>query len=143
MNQDSQGKKPWVAALWSFIFPGFGQFYNGDYLVGIVLIILEIIVNINSNLNLSIYYTFNGDFAESFKVVDWKWILFYPSILNLGMWQAYYRAGGKGNGFFIGFQFGGSFGLYWSLLGSPMFGGMLGGFIGALMGRIIEKRFKE
>lgn len=109
--------------------------------MGIILIILELVININSNLNLSIYHTFNGNFAESLNVVNWQWLLFYPSILNLGMWHAYYRAGGKGNGFFIGFQFGGSLGMYWSLFGSPMFGGILGGAIGAITGLIIDRRY--
>jgi len=100
--------------LLPFILPGFGQFYNGDYLVGLVLIILEVVVNSYSNLNLSIYYTFNGNFAESLKVVNWQWILFYPSILNLGMWTRTIGLAGE----------------------------TMEGVTGALIGYMIDKRYK-
>lgn len=37
------GKKPWLALLLSFIFPGLGQFYVRAFKTGVVLIVLYII----------------------------------------------------------------------------------------------------
>lgn len=53
MRQSRQYKSPYAALFWSCVLPGFGQFYNKDYIVGAVLIVLEFLINLNSNLNLS------------------------------------------------------------------------------------------
>ena len=39
---------PKEVLLWSIAFPGFGQLLNGKYFKGIMLILLEVIINIQS-----------------------------------------------------------------------------------------------
>lgn len=59
---------------------GFGQFYNGQYIFGVTLLLLEIISNILSHLNLAILHTFHGDIKKSHDVIAYDWGLFYPSV---------------------------------------------------------------
>jgi hypothetical protein len=37
--------------LWSIALPGFGQILNGNFLKGLLLIGLEFMINVQSNLN--------------------------------------------------------------------------------------------
>lgn len=150
-------KSPKAAALWAIVFPGLGQLYNRDYLVGFTVIFGEILFNFMSNLNIAILYAFTGNIQQSFEVIDYRWGLFYPSIYAFSIWDAYNRAKeinyqlAKQNvpppkglitsytGLFFGFLIGMHFGLYWLFLISPVFGGLLVGIVGALVGHRIEK----
>jgi len=139
-NTKKKDSPPWVPAFLSFILPGFGQFYNRDYFLGTTLVILEFLINGKSRANLSIYYSFNARFAESLEIIDWQWLLFYPSLLTFAVWHAYYRAGGRERFIFVGFILCGSLGLYWSLFGSPIAGGLLGMAVGSAIGLFIDRR---
>jgi hypothetical protein len=85
-------KSPWAALLWSMALPGFGQVYNGNYILGFVFVVAELMVNNMSKLNLSFLYTLHGDFNQSHNVVDFQWGMFYPSLWGFGMWQAFNKA---------------------------------------------------
>ncbi len=80
--------------LWSVALPGFGHFLNRQYLKGSVLILLELIVNMGSNLNLAIIYSFQGDIDQAIKQTDFQWLMFYPCLYMFGIWDAYRDAGG-------------------------------------------------
>ncbi|MBT2728272.1 hypothetical protein J7E63_15165 [Bacillus sp. ISL-75] len=69
MRQSRQYKSPFAAMLWSCVLPGFGQLYNKDYIVGAVLIGLEFIVNLNSNLNISLIDSFIGDINSAHHAI--------------------------------------------------------------------------
>lgn len=47
--------------LWSIALPGFGQLSNGRLLKGLLFVILELIINSNSNLNEAIVLSFQGN----------------------------------------------------------------------------------
>lgn len=47
--------------LWSMALPGFGQFLNGKVVKGIVLLILEFLVNVQANFNVVIILSFQGE----------------------------------------------------------------------------------
>ncbi|MFL6557032.1 MAG: hypothetical protein ACJ8MO_13035, partial [Bacillus sp. (in: firmicutes)] len=125
MRQSQQYKSPFAAMLWSCVLPGFGQFYNKDYIVGTVLLGLEFIVNLNSNLNISLADTFMGDIYSAHHVINYRWALFYPSLYGYAVWQAFNSAIANNNringkdveqrtylsGFFIGLVLGMDFGL--------------------------------
>ncbi|OPX87502.1 MAG: hypothetical protein A4E53_02454 [Pelotomaculum sp. PtaB.Bin104] len=149
-------RSPVLAALWSVAIPGFGQLYTGDYLIGLLLVILEFIINVNARLNLSILYSFRGQFQHAIEVTDFQWIMFYPCIYAFSIWQAYNRAlelntglrrneenniftNNKYCGFFIGVAMGGTLGVIYSFLIGPILCGILGGVAGGLIGAIIEK----
>lgn len=137
--------------------PGFGQLYNRDYFVGFVLMFWELIVNTLSNMNLSIYYAFNGKFLKSQEVLDFQWALFYPSVYAFGAWQAYNKARSinhklekKGmdepekvtrlDGLFMGMLVGQNLGMQWCLWSSPILGAIAAGVIGAILGLLVDRK---
>ncbi|MEH7156021.1 hypothetical protein [Neobacillus drentensis] len=173
MRTSRQYQSPYAAMLWSCVLPGFGQFYNKDYLIGAVLLGLEFIVNLNSNLNLSLIDSFIGDIHLAHHEIDYRWALFYPSVYCYGIWQAYNAARANNNkldgqevdhrtylsGFFIGVVVGMDFGLFWHdsgliqhysalrFLDFPVFNGLLLGLLmgglGHLMENTIYRRYKK
>ncbi|WP_409250708.1 hypothetical protein V1502_11075 [Bacillus sp. SCS-153A] len=80
--------------VWSIALPGFGQLLNGKYIKGVVFVFLKIIINIYSNFNEVIYFSFNGEFLKAEQVADKQWLMFYPCIYFFAMWDAYKDAGG-------------------------------------------------
>lgn len=145
---DKEYKSPVAAMLWSFALPGFGQLYNRDYFIGVILLIIEFSTNLFSHLNLSILHTFHAELKNAHDVVNFEHGLFYPSIWAYSMWQAYNRAqtiNGKCSkvyftGLFFGLVAGMNIGLFaHHLLVSPIYSGLSIGIAGALLGHLTEK----
>ncbi|MFZ3578784.1 hypothetical protein [Virgibacillus sp. DJP39] len=164
ITQDShpEYKYPTASLLWSLALPGFGQFYNGQILLGTILLFTELLANILSGLNLSIFETFHGNFKNSHDVMNYQWGMFYPSIWGFSMWQAYNYAiagnqqikGKRSKAYLTGFFFGGvvgmNFGIYWHVsflyslklfhfLESPICLGLILGIVCAFLGHWFEK----
>jgi TM2 domain-containing membrane protein YozV len=156
-------KSPVAAMLWSIAFPGFGQIYNGEFVRGVLFMISETLINVLAKLNLSIYYSFHGEFEKAHETIDYQWGLFYPSLFCYSIWHAYNRArsinaqldgqelrNNKLTGFFFGLMLGMNLGLYWHFdsLGSyypafkiidvPVFSGLIHGLILASIAHLIE-----
>ncbi|NPV93329.1 MAG: hypothetical protein HPY50_21425 [Firmicutes bacterium] len=141
-------QSPWVALLWSLAIPGFGQLYNRDYLIGLVLVALEIVINVNANLNLAILYSFRGRIAEVYQVANFQWLLFYPCVYTFSLWQAYNKAlairqgsdetAPRLSGIFLGLAMGGTLGVIYSSFIGPVFTGIAGGMVGAVIGFSFE-----
>jgi hypothetical protein len=85
--------------LWSVALPGFGQLLNRQYLKGVLLIVLEAIINIGSNLNLAIISSFQGDIELAIRQTNYQWLMFYPCVYMFGVWDAYRDAGGDATPF--------------------------------------------
>jgi hypothetical protein len=167
MRQKQVFKSPTAAMLWSIALPGLGQLYNRDYIPAFLLLALEFLINLYSNLNLAILYSFNGDFRQGHEIINYEWGLFYPAIYGFAVWQAYnhakivnHRSDGNGppkktyfTGCFFGLVIGMDLGLFWhnlkifeevkalTFLHFPVQNGLTFGFIGALLGAAIEKIF--
>lgn len=82
-------RNPWVAVWWSAALPGFGQILSGRMVSGGLLFIWELIVNSQTNLNLSILYTFLGDFDQAAAVVNTRWVLIYVPVWVFTMYYSY------------------------------------------------------
>jgi len=82
-------RNPVVIALWSTIFPGFGQIALGQYLKGYILIFWEILINTQSQLNLVILYTFTGRFQEATAAASPRWLLLYNAVFMYALWDSY------------------------------------------------------
>lgn len=80
--------------LWSIAFPGFGQLLNGKYLKGLLFILLEFVINVQSHFNKIIYFSFNGEIKKAIGHTDYQWLMFYPCVYFFAMWDAYKDAGG-------------------------------------------------
>jgi hypothetical protein len=81
--------------LWSIALPGFGQILNGDLLKGLLFIALEFLINMKSNLNTVILYSFLGNTEMAVKQANYQWLLFYPCIYMFAMWDAFKCAKGE------------------------------------------------
>jgi hypothetical protein len=98
------------AILWSVAFPGFGQLLNGHLIKGILFIVLEFTININSSFNQAIMLSFLGNIKEAAKVVDHQWLMFYPCVYMFAMYDAYKFAEGENPRLsFVPFAFGAYF----------------------------------
>ncbi len=80
--------------FWSIAVPGFGQLLNGKYIKGIVLIVLEFLVNVMGNFNAVIIASFHGDIERAINQADFQWLMFYPCLYFFAIWDAYKDAGG-------------------------------------------------
>lgn len=60
-----------------------------SYVKEFLFIIWEIIVNIKSNLNDSILYSFTGRFEMATKVLDNRWLLLYVAVFIYVVWDSY------------------------------------------------------
>ncbi|PLS01505.1 DUF5683 domain-containing protein [Neobacillus cucumis] len=164
MRSSRPYKSPNAAMFWSVVMPGFGQIYNRDYFIGMVLLGLEFLINLNSHLNLVLFTTFQGDLLRAHDSVNYSWGLFYPSIYGFAIWQAYNSAKANNNklegksvekrtffsGFFIGLVIGMDFGLFWHdgsllktipLLDYPVFNGVLFGLVFGFLGNLAENKW--
>ncbi len=81
--------------LWSIALPGFPQLLVGLWLKGALFVILEIIINVQSNFNLGIMYSFLGETHRAASVIDYQWLMFYPCLYMFAMWDAYKLAEGS------------------------------------------------
>lgn len=98
------------AILWSIAFPGFGQLLNGQLIKGILFIILEFTINVNSFFNQAIMFSFLGKIEEAQVVADPQWLMFYPCVYMFAMYDAYKFAEGENPRLsFVPFAFGAYF----------------------------------
>src|SRR5690625_2418720 len=136
--------------LWSIALPGFGQFLNQQYVKGIVLIILEVIINVKGQVNLVIMQSFLGQISSAINEANYLWLMFYPCVYLFSIWDAYRDAGGDVKYLFIPFVFSayiGTIGVIYSsqltifnyLIGPvflPIIGMVLGFFIGYMLRKL-------
>lgn len=82
-------RNPFVVMFWSAMFPGFGHLLLSKYLRGFLLFIWEIYINVKAHINLSILYSFLGDFDMAKEVLDTKWTLLYIPTFLFAIWDSY------------------------------------------------------
>jgi hypothetical protein len=84
---------PWVTMAWSWFMPGFGHLLLGQYVLGWILFVWEVVINVQSHFNVAILYSFTGrshDAAQILKHgnVDY-WILTYGAVFVFTMYHSY------------------------------------------------------
>lgn len=137
-------------ALWSVAIPGFGQLLNRKYFKGLILIILEFIININSNLNTVIILSFQGKMKDAIGATNYYWLMFYPCVYSFSIWDAY-KDGGQAESplLFIPFAasaYTGTIGVIYSstfkifgILPGPIFLPSLCALLGFILGYLLRK----
>ncbi|WP_052697336.1 hypothetical protein [Pelosinus fermentans] len=65
--------------------------FNRDFLLGIVLISLELLINSASHINDAVVKGFNPN-TENVSQFARSWALFYPGIYAFSMWEAFNRS---------------------------------------------------
>ncbi|MGM0878926.1 MAG: hypothetical protein ACQEWV_30760 [Bacillota bacterium] len=143
-------KSPFEKLMWSIALPGFGQYLNGKYFKGTVLLILEFLINVQANFNEIIFLSFHGEIGDAIELADYQWLMFYPCLYFFSMWDAVKDAGGGKDtysflpyvfaAFFVtvGLIFSSKLTIFGVLLG-PVWLPMLFVFPGVIIGLIIRK----
>jgi hypothetical protein len=99
-------KRELEVILWSIALPGFGQILNQQILKGTLFIVLEFLINVQSNFNQAIMYSFLGEIQNAIEVTNYQWLMFYPCLYMFAIWDAYKDAGGGKESFsFLPFVF--------------------------------------
>jgi hypothetical protein len=80
------------AVLWNVAFPGFSQLLMGQYVKGILFVILEFVMNVKSNFNHAILFSFNGAIEHAEDIINYQWLMFYPCVYLFSIWDAYRTA---------------------------------------------------
>ncbi|RDU37210.1 hypothetical protein DRW41_11055 [Neobacillus piezotolerans] len=82
-------RNPYIVAWWSAAFPGFGHLLLSKYLRGFVLFVWEVVINLQSNLNFAMVYSFQGEIDKAKDVLDTRWLLIYIPVYIFGIWDSY------------------------------------------------------
>nr|WP_330368642.1 hypothetical protein [Alkaliphilus metalliredigens] len=85
-------RNPRIVAWWSAAFPGFGHLLLSKYLRGFLLITWEVVVNLNANLNMAIFYSFIGEVDKAKEVLNKEWMLLYIPLYIFAIWDSYRTA---------------------------------------------------
>ena len=93
------------ALLWSIALPGFGQLLQKQYIKGILFVVLEFLINVQSNFNEAIRFSFMGEVQQSISVINFQWLMFYPCLYFFAMWDAFKAAGPVSRYSFLPFVF--------------------------------------
>ncbi len=64
------------AILWSIAFSGFAQLLNRKFVKGIVFLLFEFLINVNSNFNMVIFQSFQGNIREAIEAANYQWLMF-------------------------------------------------------------------
>jgi hypothetical protein len=80
---------PWVAAAWSALLPGFGHIYNMKAVKSVVILIWTLAIIHFSHVNKAIIATFTGEQLKAGALVNYQWLLFFPSVYIFSIWDAY------------------------------------------------------
>ncbi len=80
------------AVLWNIAFPGFSQLLMGHYIKGVLFVVLEFIMNVQSHFNQAIMYSFLGEIEKAELVINYQWLMFYPCVYMFSLWDGYRSA---------------------------------------------------
>jgi hypothetical protein len=149
-------KSTFEKLMWSIALPGFGQFLNGKYFKGTVLLILEFLINVQANFNQIILLSFHGEIEDAILHADYQWLMFYPCLYFFSIWDTVKDAGGGKDScsflpyvfaaFFVtvGLIFSSNITIFGVLLGPiwlPILFVFPGIIIGLIVGKILNKIF--
>lgn len=81
---------PYMSIWWGMAFPGFGQWFQGRYVYGLVLILWEFFINVKSHLNVAIFFTMIGRIDAAKASLDQRWFLMYIAIYLYCAWDGYH-----------------------------------------------------
>ena len=82
-------KKPLLSAIYSFLFPGFGQLYNQRIFLAFYATFWWWVYLLLSHAHRAIVLLIVGEFDTSLAVLRPHWLLFMPSVLGGSIYFAY------------------------------------------------------
>jgi hypothetical protein len=147
-------KNAFEKLMWSIALPGSGQYLNGKYIKGTVILILEFLINVQANFNQVILLSFQGEIGDAIKHTNFQWLMFYPCLYFFSIWDSVKdAAGGKDPYSFLPYVFAAFFvtiGLVFSsnlmifgVLWGPIWLPMLFVLPGIIVGLIVRKALNK
>ncbi len=85
-------RKPWVALLWSVIFPGLGHLYLHKVMSGFFIFTYIVAIMYFGHIPQAIHFTMGGDFVQAKQVLNMQWTIYVPSIYLFILYDAYVSA---------------------------------------------------
>jgi len=85
-------RKPWLALLWSALFPGLGHLYLHNVISGFFIFVYTVSICYFGHILQSIHLTMLGNFVHAKEVLDMQWTLYLPSIFFFIIYDAYVSA---------------------------------------------------
>ncbi|HYG58438.1 MAG TPA: hypothetical protein VD902_10295 [Symbiobacteriaceae bacterium] len=82
-------RNPWMALFLSLLLGGGGHFYNFSLVKAVMLMGWHLAIWLNSGMNQAIVAMAKGNWEQVHQVLDYQWLLFFPSIHVFNMWNAY------------------------------------------------------
>ncbi|UFU00418.1 hypothetical protein KO561_05585 [Radiobacillus kanasensis] len=82
-------RNPYIIALWSVAFPGYGHLLLSKYLRGYSLVLWEIFINQSTHLNLAMVYSFTGDIESAKEVLNLRYMHLYIPVYIFAIWDSY------------------------------------------------------
>jgi hypothetical protein len=82
-------RNPWMAMFLSIFLGGAGHFYTFKSVKAVMLMGWHLAIWLNSGLNRAILATVQGNWHEVHTLVDYQWLLFWPSIHLFNIWNAW------------------------------------------------------
>ena len=85
-------RKPWVAMVWSALFPGLGHLYLHNVISGFFIFLYTVGIFYFGHISQSIHLSLLGNFVQAKKVLDMQWTLYFPSIYFFIIYDSYVSA---------------------------------------------------
>ena len=85
-------RNPWVALVWSLLYPGLGSLYIHRIIAGFFAISFTTVIIYYSKFLESLQFTLFGQFEQAIQVVNIEWLLFLPSIYCFAAYESYILA---------------------------------------------------
>lgn len=82
-------RQPWVALVWSGLFPGLGHLYIHKILAGFFIFGYTTIMLYFGHIPQAIQFTMLGQFTQAKQIINMQWTLYLPSIYMFILYDAY------------------------------------------------------
>lgn len=82
-------RNPYIVAMWSVAFPGYGHLLLSKYLRGFSLVLWELFINQKTHLNTAMVYTFIGEIDAAKEVLDIRYMHLYIPVYLFAIWDSY------------------------------------------------------
>lgn len=85
-------RKPWIALVWSGLFPGLGHLYVHKIIAGFFLFGYTTMMLYFGHIPQAIQFTMLGEFAQAKQIINMQWAMYLPSIYMFIMYDSYVSA---------------------------------------------------
>lgn len=84
-----KGNSPWIAILMSTLGCGIGQIYNKQFIKSAYFLAILMILNVKSNLNEAMIYSFLGQMDQASETLNASWAMIWMGFFYIAMYEAY------------------------------------------------------